>query len=344
MFFRSFVLLSLAGCQTRYDLSSVPIIGGTEEQREAVESSLSDFEREAGVGRVQLSEIVFEPLPQPYGGEYQRVRERLVLSESQTLSNIPRMMRHELCHALDRQEGLLDSPQGSFDRFAEALFEGEDPVFDYDKNARGRRSEAFALACERGPFGAAAMADPCEGEDDLASDLAAYVLENAWSAYTIPEAWPEISEPHASYETEAEPWGAFEIEVTEIPTVFVLSLGYADRGVEYALDVHTGAEERGDFSPHEIEAPWPDLPSGEYSAWVGEPDGTAAATGSFPIRNLDVSYRERLLARRDDRWALVGRGCVEKETWQRALFEADGGVWYAWGDGREVSWADLPPQ
>src|SRR5262249_38499990 len=154
-------------------------------------------------------------------------------------------VRHELCHALVAQDDLLDRPTPAVDALAEALFDPDYPLdpalapHAHFGTEDRRRSEAVAIACEWGPYGAAALEGlACSEPDPDGQPLARWLLDRVWSAFELPDpADPDLSDPIR--------WSSDEIvelegiSPTDDPDVIVLSLNY---GREIHADLWTGAE------------------------------------------------------------------------------------------------------
>lgn len=153
---RSPLLLSLlaAACTTS-SLNEVRIIGGTDELRAQLRDELVRFESWVGEDRIRLSAVEITELPDTYG-QYRPVGRRIVISDAIPSEELRRVtMRHELCHAIDRQNDLLDERQPVFDELMASLTRPEayDPerfvpsTHGYDQPEH----ELFADLCERGP-------------------------------------------------------------------------------------------------------------------------------------------------------------------------------------------------
>src|SRR5687767_4147100 len=110
---------ALLGCYQRFDLSDVPIVGGTDEQRAVVREELEAFDRDVGPGRLRLSAVVFASLTDDRRGFSNGPTNRIRIEEELVPEDLGRIVRHELCHQLDRDEELLAAPVAALDAFAE---------------------------------------------------------------------------------------------------------------------------------------------------------------------------------------------------------------------------------
>jgi hypothetical protein len=342
------VLVFLAfGCRERVDLSEVPIVGGTPEARELVRIELEAFEEWIGPGRLQIARVVFKPV-QDASALFYRAWDKIVLDSELELHDVRRIVRHELCHALDYAEDLQAEPNAPFDEYGDLLFDPVSPVLDYEENARGRRSEALARTCEIGPFGAVVLSEPCPGEPPLARELSTWASSHVWSDFALEAPWPEPGPPHATWEdplvaTEG-PLEALSISPAAEPTVLMFSLAYAERGSQVTVDLHTGEfvnPPQLELGEHVTEPPAGLPVGGGFYTALGWPSGPGGALVDFPIRSLQGSWARRLLASDGGAWALVGDGCLD-DSIPEAIFTADGELWFAWGDGTGVSWAPMP--
>lgn len=115
-------MVGALGCHERFSLDDVPIVGGTDDQRALVRERLAEFEADAGVGRLTLQAVVFDSLDDPIGS-FNRRTDRIELSDQLDPSVLALVLRHELCHALDFTEQLVDRPSPLFDGLADGLFD-----------------------------------------------------------------------------------------------------------------------------------------------------------------------------------------------------------------------------
>src|SRR5687768_5638043 len=112
-----FATVFLLACRF-HALTSVPIHGGTAEQRAAVQSALVAFDSDIGVDRLALYSVRFGGVDSCCWGRYSNGR--VFLAPNISVDAIPLVARHELCHALDDAEGWLSDERGDLlDRLAE---------------------------------------------------------------------------------------------------------------------------------------------------------------------------------------------------------------------------------
>lgn len=330
------LILVAIGCRAVVDLPDVPIAGGSEQARAAVRRELERFDRWVGAGRLRLAEVAFTDLEEPKAGRYRGGPPRILLSDDLYLGRLPEIMRHELCHALDYAEGLLDEPVPELDTYGERV----DGV-DRELSQRGR-GEALAQACETGPFGPAALAVPCAGEPRLAREVAAWMEREVWRGFEPPSESSPSGDPLAAVSLDPrEAWEAFQVFPTVEPDRIAVSVQTEGDGFAITyVDVNTGAS----APPADLGAMAEDLPPGRppgrnFPAY-GWPDGPGAAVALSTFPHL-VEDAPRLLAWRDGAWSFVGDGCIPHADGRWQLFTADRRVWYAWGDGSTVAWTPL---
>jgi hypothetical protein len=332
-----------AGCTDRVSLLDVPIVGGSNEQREAAEAELRAFDDAVGPGRLTITSVVFKDLGD-FQGRYSLAWGRVALDDDLDPVLVRTNVRHELCHGLDYAENLLNRPVASFDDFGADLFDPEDGRLDYRRGARGRRSEALAQVCELGPFGAMALSEPCPGESELEADLASWVASNVWRDFDASVGWPA---PEALASSDYAPqgaWAGFTLFPTVAPSRVGLNVGYDEVVASLDVDLYTGDPALG--APAEpalnaMEPPLTGLPLGaDFTLALGWPSGPGVAVIELPITGLRTGVA-RLIASDGDGWGLVGDGCLDDDTRRWGIFTADDRVWYSWGDGLTVSWAPL---
>lgn len=333
------------GCRARLDLPDIPIVGGSPEAREAARLELDAFDGWIGPGRLQLARLIFKDLNGEYDGHYYRALDQVVVRNGLDPRRVRDVVRHELCHALDDAEDLLDAPEAVFDQFGERVSEPEPGLFDPLQSARRRRSEALARTCEIGPLGALTLSKPCPGEPALGAALAAWVFARVWTDFEPEPPWPAPGPAHVVWEAPEmqidEPFKGLIASPTAQPAVILVELSYPSFNYKIALDLHTGENVSGAQLEHlpSESAPPADLPVGAiYRAIVGWPSGPAGALLGFPISGLDEPWKLRLLVSDGGPWSLAD-GCVGESA---SLFTADGELWYAHGDGQHVQWTALP--
>lgn len=331
--------VACGGCSSRLALPDVPISGGTSEQRAAAATELAEFDRWVGAGRLQIAGVEFRPLPDNLNGRYYRAWKAVDLDETLEPDQVRLSLRHELCHALDRSDELMDD-LSLFQAFGDSLYDREQGHLDSHASRRGRRSEALAVLCESGPLGAAALSTPCPGDPDVA-DLFEYVASEVWAAYEPPT--PSLGTAVVTAAYVGEPWTSFDIEPTASPERVDLTTVTGTLEVLVQLDLATGDRilgEWADIGSTVVDVPDALPPEGEVHSLVGWSTGPVAGVIDLAVRGQG-DFMERMLWYDGDRWTTVPDECMALDRAQTEFFTADDRVWYAWGDGLTVSWAPL---
>lgn len=331
-----------SSCAEQVPLPEVPIEGGTPQQRAEARQILDAFEADVGEGRVVLSEVRFGSI---YGaaGRFFRGSGRIRLDPELRGGALQRALRHELCHALDFGEGLMERPDRTFDALVRELF--VDDVIDTDGlgGPRYRRSEAFARYCDVGPLAARALSVGCPGDPPEITAAAGYLARRVWGFPEPPG--PGLREPHASWTAPAPDPEVFDALGTTDPSRIRVLYGTPEGLAVHTLDIDGGQRLDGGgaalFAPDE---PLPegladlcplsgDPPSG--AGWSGGPAAARVRLGLY-----GVGTAPRILATDGEGWAPIADGCVPYGP--AALFATpDRELWLAWVDERTVSWAPL---
>ncbi|MEZ4235454.1 MAG: hypothetical protein R3F59_04690 [Myxococcota bacterium] len=331
---RSLALCAVVAC-TRVPLAAVPVEGGTRATRAAAREELAAFDGWAGPGRVALSSVTFRALGDDHvDGMYRRTTAQVVLDEALSADVVRIALRHELCHALDWQEGLLDAPDAAFDAAGDLLFSPFGADLPYDEDRRGRRSEALAQVCEVGPFGAVARATRCDGEPEVGAALAAFAWERVWrGAPAVPVRPPAPLEATAACCAVDARWDGFGIWPTAEAGRLAVHLDGAETvHLQVLLDSGApapGPRAEGLASVREV----PPLPAGARARSVavarrsGGCDRRLSAAQARGERRRGCSTRIR---RRPRGWALDGQACLVRPLAGTRLFTADARVWRAW--------------
>ncbi|MEZ4237719.1 MAG: hypothetical protein R3F59_16535 [Myxococcota bacterium] len=330
-----------AGCAQQVPLDEVPVLHGTDAQAATVQRGIAAFEAASGAGRVTLRRIVFDDV---YGalGQYDSVHQRVRLDHALHGAVLERVLRHELCHALDFQEDLVADPDPRWDDQVRTLFRlGAVDTAGLD-GPRIRRSEAFARYCELGPLVAHALRDPCPEEAPEDTDVFRFLARRVWRASDVPPL-PPLGEPHASWVPPQPPY-TFDVLGLDDPGRIALRL---DSGVDVSfvtLDLDSGAPvpDPG-LAPFLPDAP---LPAGlegvcplyaDFSSAAGFAAGPAAVVARFWL--YPGASAGRVLADDGSGWAPLP-GCVPPGP-SDVFATADGRVWLAWTDGGRIAWAAL---
>jgi len=165
-------------------LTEVPIVGGTPDQVEAVRAEMAFMQR-ALVDAPVVRKVVFTELDDA-AGTFRPRRSTIRIHEGARTRDVPLIVRHEVCHAVDHSfggmktvgEAALAAQSGMFGGTAGFGLEGE----SRDLYAR----EVFATMCAWGPAGLAAATMVCAGDRTGHEDVAAEVLAIAYGASSPP--------------------------------------------------------------------------------------------------------------------------------------------------------------
>lgn len=176
------VWVVLGGCASR-PLDEVPIHGGTLAQQQVVRETIAEFEAWIGPGRVELSAVVFTPGVRDAVGRYWVAQRRIRILDSVEGAELERVVRHELCHAVDLQGDLLSRPDPTFDTLVERVRAQEahplHPVVG--ESRRADRGELFANLCEYGPARTHLVATPCPGDPEYLAAAARWLEDEVWT-------------------------------------------------------------------------------------------------------------------------------------------------------------------
>jgi hypothetical protein len=358
------VPLVVAGC-TLYELDEVPIDGGTPEQRDAVRRELARFETWTGPGRVRLREIRFVDQvsnAEDLNGRYMWPIPRIELDTGLSVFGTAQMTRHELCHALDRQEDLARSTSlldGVVDRLEPGWPDG------LYQTKREELSEAMAELCDEGPATTTLLDPECPGDPPGLGPLADWFAGTVWTGepdlWTDDEltAWPTAPPHRVSFAPDAVAvggsWSGDSMFYTVIradgqddPSAWTREWGW--------LDVETGDEvlpdHPSDASQIEWEAPAP-LPVGlsfgpepeVEDVWIpvvvrGEGDQAVAIVQTSLLGDgLDRLADRAILWDADaGTWSKI-EACLTEVA--APFGTADAYWWLAWVDDQDLWWAPV---
>lgn len=182
----------MLGACTAYDLLETPIIGTTDQERDLIVAELLALSEGPG-GDVVLRRIEVDPdLPEhaEAAGTYGRARKVIRLApESQIGDRFPTVVRHELCHAFDRQNGHVGADLGLHD-LDDAP--GLSPTTYRRKNRRA--GEHFAQWCELGAYKGQLLTHTPGMPPDTRAAIEA-VVRSVWVGW-LPEAELPLIERH----------------------------------------------------------------------------------------------------------------------------------------------------
>jgi hypothetical protein len=316
-------LLSMMGC--RYQtLDEVDIHGATAAQEAALRAELLAFDEAVGPGRVRISGVWVEDLPEGRAGLFRRGTRRLSLDERTGLRRDT--LVHELCHALDADEDLWRDPLVA--ELAEGLFDEDypwaptDPVATRSKRARQR--EAFAAFCETSAVAAHALARPCDDDPDDAARVGRFYRDEVFVGL-------HTTGFHPLREVVTD-GGIAMVWPTENPDVVVVLRGTE---VEY-VELTTGAlvAEESPLLQLDTLLPPPGLVgSFDLDRVAGSPEGPFAARMSFWLHHLGHSA-PRWVGLGAEGWSTESGAC---DLVGEQAFAAGGGVWLQ----HDAGWTEL---
>jgi hypothetical protein len=347
------LLLLLMSCTDPpvYELGEVPVGGAPNEAAaDAVEAELAAMASWFGPHRVLLESIDFVDVAAPIG-RYTHEHRSIELSGLLQPTDLRIVLRHELCHALDRQEGLADQAVQPWQDLAVQV--SQEYVGD-----RQRRSEALAQQCELGPIGAAAIAAvPCPTDADLEGASVDWLLAHVWGGYAPPS--PIESDEAPFVEVPVATSTPFDyVRVASSATssaILVNAVRYTEDGtnvVVFAADVNTGtpvplellADDVGEVQPF-IEDPLVGLLA-DSATVNGEVLGLYIVESRLWEATTPSAGRLLLsLSGQDGDWKSVLHKCVDRSQGEGEVFPADGHLWQAWVDTADsapmVYWARI---
>lgn len=329
--------LGLQGCAGQVPLSEVPIHGGDPPQQQTVRDALVAFDRAVGEGRLRLPSVRIREWSR-VGSVNQRSL-RITLDASLFGDDLAFVARHELGHALDFAEALLERPDPLFDDLADELVEADliESVDDYP-TARLRRSEMFAVAVALGPLPTQLAATACPGDDPRGTELGEWMAQRVWGGERVGEAqlgdearWNGLH--YLPDRLAVEP--TIDPEVIDVwPIDELPGDGLSDQraAVSWRTGVPVDPAPEGDTEPRGGPAVT-DLWVRTRAGWDGGPAGLTVELPTVPMVERPAL---RWLHSDGTTWATVEGGCPEGPAdW----FTADGAVWLAVAGADHVRWA-----
>lgn len=313
------------GCASPDSLLELPIRGATAAQEAALRAELAAFEAATGAGRTRVRSVTVADL----GGRrglWRPIPRRIELSEGEATGDMVRILRHELCHALDFAEGPLHlEHDATYTRMAAHLHRTEGDVLGGgDDPERRRKREVFALSCEEGPWMAHAHVQPCPDDDPDLSTIARHLAEVVWTRSGGLERAALGPTVRLAPDHEGGAPESFTARgMGQEPIVFA-GYGFDDGAMgRGAIDVDTGAhlgsgfDEAGELwapllePPDHLEIP---IPSGaRASSVVGWGAGPVVAALEHEL-SLGPQMGPRWAASDGGAWALIGEGCPDPSS------------------------------
>ncbi|MEQ1565256.1 MAG: hypothetical protein ABMA64_06430 [Myxococcota bacterium] len=347
-----------SGCLARVSLSEVPISGGTDEQRAAIRAELARFDEWFGPGRVELAQVrMASGVPRGAAGAYHVNTAVIEIDAAAEPPLVAAVLGHELCHALDHQEGLLSDPDELWDRLGDELAAAWSEQYvdgSPSGNARYRRSEAFAIACQAGPVEAELVTAPCPGDPPELAEIGAWLMERVWHTELPP---PVPASGAARVELDLTPWPAFADEAhltlyAKAPGVMWLDpLGYDDEPLFFELATGQVVPRPDDAYPaaHCSSADFEVVPWVGGSVVRGGCEGQQLGTLGFAVFGGLTDHSAPRAFWYDTReWHRVDGMCPTWDVSARSIQGADGQVWLFERQGPILSWIPfvdevLPP-
>ncbi len=355
------LMLLISACAPRYDVEEVPILGGTVEQRAAVTEALGDFERWIGSGRIQLSKVVLDGPAldkKEAQGFYGTQFDSILLDDELPLRRLKMMLRHELCHAVEHQEHLLNKPVAAFDDAAAAILQDRShPLHSKLMDARTDgilRKEMFSYVCQRAPVGTALHAHPCPSESSDYIKMAKWIASNIWTGDpdVSTEATFRISPSIIEWAAPAsvDRIGFFGSETDAVLILLPKVVGEAsEMNVVSALDGTELPPETWIPDPEPIILGYEGRPpvgasvlNDYYGALTGIDDVLAVSDGDTTIRVVTNvlgshgAFGSRVIAGSGDRWSVVDGACPSDV---HSVFLANNKLYVGWAEGADVLWA-----
>lgn len=164
----------VVGCHQRHPLDVVPIVGATHTQEAAVRAELDHIVSSMEVSDVRLASVRFGDLPDGWLGRYRN--HRVVLAPGLQGDTLRTMVRHEVCHAMEFQQGHPTRARDGMDAVASWWEQHAGAWYTSDRE-KAIRGEGFALICEQGVHGARALWQPCQGLDPEVREEIAWAVD-----------------------------------------------------------------------------------------------------------------------------------------------------------------------
>lgn len=327
-----------------FSLSLAPIVDGTPELEAIARSEMLAFDERVGPGRVRLSELRFGGAKAGTSGTYFIGPQTIGVDPIESEGELRDVIRHELCHALDHQNLLVD---GRNALWTAALAEFPAPLGGYyvDK-VHLAPHELFAAVCQHGPLLSGALASPCPGDNPLALDIAAALIADAWGA-DVPDRVP-MDPTNVAWQA---PWPPDQVfAIAQDPGDGMLlsliqgDLHAPDAVAQVQLDVADAQPVAGVVIDDEYEgvlrAQDTALPT--WAEW-SQGFADASADGVFLISTTNVGWlppdvvAPRVLIHASDQWQIVDT-CPGTAS---SVFHTTDAFWVLRADGDHLSWSPV---
>jgi hypothetical protein len=313
-------LVGLAGCERHCELPEVPVRGGSDEQQEIVALTLQQMQdalvQPVCVDHVRIGRVWWHRRAE---GVYNTVTRGIRLDREVDDETLVVNLRHELCHAVEVQNELIEGNEELF-----SFPEWDDPPY----GKRRLSQEAFAFTCQVGPGPLSVLWRDCPQDPDLEGTR--LVQREVYGLASEPEP------PRVRFERlgSAGLVGAHDLgEVYELDGDLVVELYVEDEHRSVAINPWTGAVREGPAGDGVAELEPPPLPAGwELGSGGMIDEQTGLLVAAFEAWTGEVW---RALSWTEQGWADAQGPCPHSET--RLLRYGDE-LWSAQLDGATLSW------
>lgn len=318
-------------------LDEVQVHGGTRAENEALSEELARFGATLALP-VCIDRVRLVDLDDAWNGSYDAVTRAVRIRPGRPLDALEADLRHEVCHGVDLQNGLVA-------RRASTFWYADPPDAAY-RDAR-LPNEAFAVTCALGAWGlAAALETACPGDRvplfGLDGPAAIYGEVFGGDAGPPSVVWSPIASTHIQAlppgQVTSDGFGEALVAEGSLGGLFLYG-GNLALGWGAWLDPFTGAPIAPDPGLAAHDGTFPRLPPGWFfpSAWGdGAPAGrfgeidVATAHLALPAGDVD-----RPIARVEGAWGRAQGPCPAESP---QYFSYGEELWWADVSGDEVSW------
>lgn len=172
-----FAALGGASCVPGVPLREVVIEGGTESQQAAAYRALAWFDQHADADRVTLTGFSFGAIELDFAeGQYDPETRWITILDTSEVEWVGTLVRHELCHALDYQQGISVRHEAALSAMAEQM-----PNVQRFYPEELAVPEAFAQLCQLGGTATDFMTRGCNASDPGENDLLQEIQDEVWS-------------------------------------------------------------------------------------------------------------------------------------------------------------------
>jgi hypothetical protein len=247
-------------------------------------------------------------------------------------------LRHELCHALERQEALANEERWRelLDDVGSELFESGYLPVELAGSSRSVRSEAFARFCDLGPVLSIAHLTECPGDPPDVDRLAQMLATTTW-AVDLGEGASVPWEGAVSHDV-GTAIDELAVEHTADPQIVQLEWTVGEDDGQRQVELGSGVAQEGPPLPtRDVAQPlsW-SLPGEAWIIHGVQVEGHAGALVRLDLHHLGLGG-QRLLLLEDGEWRTTTEVCL---TAPSALFGVER-VWVARARGARVEWTPV---